>query len=399
MRVLMVAPHIHRDATGEEFVAYKWAEALSEHLELTVFAFQDEGKVALGDLLPNARVVTTPRPSWATKLGRLEAMAKPSYPVWAARLKRWLKHELRQGVQYDVAHQIMPQAPRYVSPLRGFGIPYILGPYGGLLETPEGFAAECATAKWYTRFRVLDQWRLSWDPFLRRSISEAQLVLGVAPYVAQSLASVPLCRFETVLELGVENVPAMPDRTSTGRLTLLHVGRGVRTKGLRDVVRAMGYLKDVPGLHLISAGEGEEIPICKQEAERLAVADRIEFLGQLPRNKIEDLYKSSDIFVFPSFREPAGNVVYEAMSWGLPVIAAARGGPDSIVDETTGLKVAVSTPDAMARDVAAAIRTLVENSDLRCELGAGGRQKLLREGLWQTKARHMLKIYESVSGA
>ena len=45
------------------------------------------------------------------------------------------------------------------------------------------------------------------------------------------------------------------------------------------------------------------------------------------RAEVEALYESHDLFCFPSFREPAGGVLYEAMRHGLPVITTDRGGP------------------------------------------------------------------------
>ena len=38
----------------------------------------------------------------------------------------------------------------------------------------------------------------------------------------------------------------------------------------------------------------------------------------------------SDLFVFPSFREPSGRVISEALTWGLPVITTNRGRPGAI---------------------------------------------------------------------
>lgn len=201
-----------------------------------------------------------------------------------------------------------------------------------------------------------------------------------------------------MLELGIDDIPPLPDRTGHAGLTLLHVGRGVRTKGLRDVVRAMGQLRDIPGLRLISAGAGEEIALCRAEAAALGIAEQVKFLGLIPRDQVEGLYREADIFAFPSFREPAGNVLYEAMRWGLPVIAADRGGPGHIVTDQTGIRVGVTTPDAMARDVAAAIRRLAEDPDLRQRMGAAGRDKVAAEGLWSDKAARLVRLYESVIG-
>jgi len=277
-------------------------------------------------------------------------------------------------------------------------LPYVVGPLGGALETPEAFRSEGQGAAWYTKARGLDRWRFRNDPWLRKSYADAALVLGVAPYVRDVLGDIPIQRFEPVLELGVTDVPPLPTRPErTSGLRLLHVGRGVRTKGLRDVVRAMGHLKDeLPDMTLTSAGAGEEIDVCKAEADALGISDRITFHGLIPREDVETLYEDADIFVFPSFREPAGNVVYEAMRWGLPIIAAARGGPDWIVDDHTGLKVAVTEPEQFARDIAEAIRTLAADPVRRRTMGQAAHAKLEREALWSVKAQGLAKLYAEV---
>ena len=333
----------------------------------------------LGEQLPAAEAITWPEPEIYNLAPRLNAMLKPDWFHYARRVRHFLRGNAHR---FDLAHQIMPQGLRYATPLHGMGLPYVVGPLGGALTTPPAFASEITGQSWFTKLRALDHVRLRHDPWLRRSYADAALVLGVAPYVREALASVPIRRYENVLELGIDG-PA-PDRRppNDGRIRLLHVGRGVRTKGLRDVIRAMGLLKDRTDLYLTSAGTGEEIEVCRREAAELGILDRISFRGLIPRAEVEELYATADIFVFPSFREPAGNVIYEAMRWGLPVIAAARGGPDHIVDDSCGMKIRVTEPKQYARDVAQAITALADDPALRRRLGEGARAKVLAEGLW-----------------
>ena len=99
---------------------------------------------------------------------------------------------------------------------------------------------------------------------------------------------------------------------------------------------------------------------------------------------------------FVSFREPAGGVLYEAMRHGLPVITADRGGPAGIVDASAGIKLPVTTPTDFASDIAAAIRRLACDPAQRIRLGDGARAKVQREGIWRTKARDMVALYQDI---
>ncbi len=395
LRVFMIMPHVSREAIGEAFSGFKWAEALSSRVNLTVAALEREGHTPVGEQLPLAEVVTWPEPWLFRKQTLFRSMAKPQWPFFAWHVRRLLK---RQAKRFDIAHQFLPMAMRYSTPLRGFGLPYVIGPLGGGLETPPGFLAETASARWFTKLRNLDSYRRRYDRGLRNTYADADLVLGVAPYIEQTLrrAQIPLRRYRNVLELGIEELAPLAERPARSGITLLHVGRGVRTKGLRDAVRALAQLRDRPDIRLVSAGAGEEIEICRAEAERLGVADRVTFLGWVPRTQVEELYASADIFVFPSFREPTGSVLYEAMRWGLPIIAARYGGPDWIIDDDCGLKVEVESPEQLTRDVAAAIRRLADDAPLRERLGAGGRAKLASEGMWGRKADWLVEEYRQI---
>ncbi|MEP5008375.1 glycosyltransferase, partial [Roseobacter sp.] len=289
------------------------------------------------------------------------------------------------------------QAARYASPLRHFDVPYIIGPLGGALNTPDAFRDEAASAPLFTRLRALDQMRFRYDPLLRASYSGAACILGVAPYVRDVLRDVPLRRFEPVLELGIDDVAPKVARPQTPRfMRVLHVGRGVRTKGLRDTVRAIALLKDLPEVTLTSAGDGEEIEACRAEAERLGIVDRVTFMGRVSREEVEQLYASHDLFCFPSFREAAGGVLYEAMRNGLPVITAERGGPAWIIDANSGFRVPVTTPETFAKDIAQGLRQMALDPETRCRLGAGARDKVAREGQWSGKADRLVDLYQSV---
>lgn len=398
MKVLLVAPNVDGTDVGEALMAYKWAEALGPLVDLTVLTFQRPGRPDVAAQLPRARVVTWPEPAWAMAHERLNAMLKPAWPVFARQVRGWIGAALTRGERFDIAHQLMPQAARYASPLRHFGIPYVIGPLGGALETPEAFRAEVAGAPVFTRLRALDACRFRHDPWLRQSYARAACILGVAPYVEEVLADIPLRRFESVLELGADDVAPVRMRAGRpGTLAVLHVGRAVRTKGLRDAVRALAQLPDLPGVTLTSAGAGEDLEPCRAEAARLGIAHRVRFLGRVPRVEVEALYETHDVFCFPSFREPAGGVLYEAMRHGLPVVTADRGGPGWIVDDASGLRIPVSDPETYARAIAAALRRLAGDPGLRARLGAGARDKVAREGKWPAKAARLVALYADIA--
>ncbi len=97
---------------------------------------------------------------------------------------------------------------RYPCPARGLGLPYLIGPVGGSLESPPAFAAEEGTAPWYVGLRRLDALRIRVDPALRDTYEQASCVLGIAPYVKDFLAGTAIRRFEVMSETGISELPA-----------------------------------------------------------------------------------------------------------------------------------------------------------------------------------------------
>lgn len=385
---------------GETMTAFKLVRELAQRCDMTVLAFERDGQRPLQEQLPDAHVITWPEPTWLSRVERLNAMMRPGMFGFASKIRKWVRSAQRDGAHFDLAHFLLPRAPRYPVPFYGLGLPYIVGPVGGALPNPPGFKSEMDAESWYVRLRVFDGARFARDPWLRRSYGAADMVLFVAPYMREVMRDVPMRSYRSFLGLGLDSVPDAVERHPIpDKMKMLHVGRAVRSKGLRDVVRALAHIPDLPNVRLTSIGGGDEIAICKAEAERLGVASRVRFLGNMPRHEIDAYYRTCDALVFPSFRESMGGVLYEAMGWGLPIITASAGGPDWIVDDHCGLKVDPTTPEQFSTQLASAIRTLASDPDMRVALGAAGRKKVLDDALWPKKAEVMMKIYENVLAA
>lgn len=396
-KVLALAPYCDGTDVGEAWCAFQWINELSKEADVTLFSLERPGRKPLADQLPNTRVISRHEPAWARKHERLNAMAKLSYTTFSNWAKAQIRKLLADGECFDVAHQFSPIALRFPSPLKHFDIPYVLGPLGGSLSTPEAFRRECETAAWYTHMRGVDGFRLRYDPFLKSSYRNASAVLGVAPYVEGLLQHCKVQRFEVMSELGIAEIKTpTPEKFSREGIRLLHVGRGVRTKGLRDLIRALAHLKDVEGLHLHVAGKGPEMPVCEQLATDLDVSHLVTFHGQITRAEVDKLYAQADVFAFPSFREPSGSVVYEALSHGVPSIVANRGGPGFVVDDTCGFRVSVTEPETFSLQIANAIRTLASMPELRRRLSEGALQKMQQIALWPSKIAALLDLYQSI---
>jgi glycosyltransferase involved in cell wall biosynthesis len=399
-RVLLIAPYADGTDVGEAWSTHQWAERLSTRCELTVLTARKRTRASAVDQLPDARVIEWDEWPIVGRHDRFNSMLKPAYIGFYRTARKWIRRELARGTHFDLVHQVAPLALRYACPAIGLGLPTIIGPLGGSLDSPPDFEHEFGTEPWYVKLRRLDRWRLRRDRTLRSTFADADCVVGVAPYVHELLESCGISprRFELMNETGVIELPEpVTCEPLDGRgLRLLFVGRIVRSKGVRDAVRAMAKLGDVPDLRFDVVGDGDDAAACRGEAERLELGDRVVFHGKRPRAECDDFYRSADVFFFPSMREPSGNVVLESLSHGLPVIAADRGGPGYVVDDSCGVKVPVETPDQFADDLAAAVRRFVDEPDLAVRLSSGARARVESIALWENKVDWLLGLYDEL---
>jgi glycosyltransferase involved in cell wall biosynthesis len=399
LKLLVVAPTCDGTDVGEAWVAHQWVSRLARRHDVTLLTYHKRGRTPAAEQLSGLRVVEWAEPPVVGRAERLNSMLKPAYFPFYAKARRWIREAQARGEHFDLAHQPVPVAMRYPSPVAGLGIPYLIGPVGGSLDSPQAFKAEEGTNPWFVGLRNLDSLRIRRDPLLRKSYEDASVVLGIAPYVRDNLAGLSIKRFEVLSETAIDGVAPEVDRAArTGPLRLLFVGRLIRTKGVRDAVRAMAQLRDVNTV-LDVIGDGPEREACEALVTELGLAGKVVFHGRLPREEIDTFYRDADVFVFPSYREPGGNVAFEAMAFGLPLIVCDRGGPGNVVDDSCGIKLPAVSPDQLARDVAGAVRTLAADPTRRLALGAGARRRVQRIALWDSKIDDVDALYEQVLAA
>lgn len=393
LKLLLIAPTCNGEDVGEAWVAYQWARRLGERHDVTLLTYHKRGSTPAARQLSGLRVIEWLEPPWLGRAERFNSMLKPAYIPFYIKARRWIREALARGEHFDVAHQPVPVAMRYPSPASGLGIPLILGPVGGGLPSPPGFSNDEGRQPWFMALRGLDGFRRRHDRLLRATYGNAKCVLGIAGYVEEQLKPMPIQQFEVMRDIGLDDVPAPIDRSGrTGPVRLLFVGRLVRTKGVRDAIRAMALLKDVP-VRLDIVGEGNDRSECEALVESLALHGRVAMHGWRGKAEVADFYRAADIFVFPSYREPGGSVVVEAMGYSLPLVVVNRGGPGSTTSDACAIRLPVSTPEALAADLATAIRKLAGDPRLRLDMGAASHAHVVKTALWSAKLDRMDAIY------
>lgn len=156
-----------------------------------------------------------------------------------------------------------------------------------------------------------------------------------------------------------------PEWLPAGAPLVLALGRLHRNKAFDVLIRAMCR---VPDAVLLIAGEGPERGALEELARREGVAARVRLPGW--REDSGALLAAADLLVCPSRHEPLGNVIIEAFSARLPVVAAASQGPVELI--TSGAN-GMLTPVDDVPALAAAIVSVLRDPALARRLAQAGR--------------------------
>ncbi|OGT05212.1 MAG: hypothetical protein A2143_09090 [Gallionellales bacterium RBG_16_57_15] len=126
---------------------------------------------------------------------------------------------------------------------------------------------------------------------------------------------------------------------------------------------------------VIVAGSGAELPSIQAEVQRMGLADRFIFLGNVPNREIQQLYAVADIFLHPTYNEGFPRVVIEAMAAGLPIVSTDAGGTRELMGEVqSSLVVSRDEPQAFAL----CLEKMIADSSLRQRLASENRSYVER---------------------
>jgi phosphatidyl-myo-inositol dimannoside synthase len=153
-------------------------------------------------------------------------------------------------------------------------------------------------------------------------------------------------------------------------LAVARLAASEQYKGVDRLIEAVAQLRtEVPRLHLVVIGGGDDLARHVKLAADLGVADQVRFFDNLSREEIAACYSKADVFAMPSTGEGFGLVFLEAMAFAKPLIGAAAGGiPDVVEDGENGFLVSPGDAEQLAN----VLQRLVTNKRLCIELGRRG---------------------------
>lgn len=172
---------------------------------------------------------------------------------------------------------------------------------------------------------------------------------------------------------------------------LLTVARLVPWKGTDRLIQAVAA---VPDVRLLVAGDGPDEARLRASVNRERLAERVQFLGRVPRETLALYFRAVDYTVLYSGYEGLSHTLLESLLAGTPVIASDKGGnPEVVTHGVNGLLVPYADGDALT----AALRTAF-SGDTRVRLAAHTQQGLDRFR-WEVMVDQTVAVLEAAQQA
>lgn len=172
-----------------------------------------------------------------------------------------------------------------------------------------------------------------------------------------------------------------------------NAGRLVRQKGQKYLIElALRLKKKMDNFKILIAGEGKMENELSNLVSKNKLDQHFEFVGFV--DDMKGFMKAIDIFVLTSIWEGFGYVLVEAMATCRPIVAfEISSNPEIVEDESTGFLVKAFDLDVMAERVL----QLIENEDLRKEMGENGRKRVENYFSIESTQKNLEKLLKDYS--
>ncbi len=174
-------------------------------------------------------------------------------------------------------------------------------------------------------------------------------------------------------------------------IKLLTVGRLSVTKRVEMLIDAVETLhRDGCKVHFTIVGGGAMQQKLKQIVLQRNLSSVIEITGRIDAEKMPQVYRQSDIFVSATMQEGMSNAMLEAMASGLPIITTRCEGLEELIADNG---IIVEQPND--RDIAAAIRLLIEDRQAYKQMSAASRKRAALF-TWSSVASRYIEYYRKI---
>ena len=405
MRTILVSAYACEPLKGsEQGVGWNWVLQMAKYNHVHVIT-RANNRIPIETHLPAdvAENITFHYYDTADVIRKLKNRAKGLYFYyfcWQVGITPLVRKLIRQ-YHFDYSMHLTFGSMWMPTFLPFFKTPFIWGPIGGGDGEPTSFLKQLPIKQ---RLMQYGRWMMNRTSFLNPAIIvpgyRATAILTRTDNSADVIPKIFRPKVRTILETAMEpeifNFGTAPKKDNGKIIKLVFTGRLTPSKNVLSIVRALRFVPLSYPIQLTIIGSGSERSSIKQEVEKYRLQDRVQFISEVSRNEVLRELTQSDIYLFPSLREGGSWALMEAMAIGLPVICLNWSGMTVITDDSSAIRLPVTNPEQMPKDMAQAICRLIEHPEVRCKMGVAARERIKNVFNWEAKGEFMETLFSEL---
>ena len=404
MRTILISAYGCEPLKGSEAgVGWNWVIQMAQHNRLHVIT-RANNQASIEAHLPNELKNNIifhyyDAPSFIRQLKKRAKRLYFYYFVWQIGIIPIVRHIIKTE-RIDYTMHLTFGSMWMPTFLPFFSTSFIWGPIGGGDCEPRPFLKLLPfKQKVIQSFRYVMNALSFMHPGVMFAAYRAKVILARTPNTARAIPNCFRAKVQTILETAMED--SVFEHKCVYQLNddvvrMITTGRLLPNKNILTAVKSLGYIPKDYRVRLTIIGSGYQRREIEETAKRIGRSQDVVIIDELPREEVLAAVERSDIFLFPSLREGGSWSLMEAMAIGLPVICLDWAGMAIITDDNCAIRIPVSNPEQMPKDMAAAIITLIKNPGLREAMGKAGRNRIKEVYNWKTKGLFVEQLFNSL---
>lgn len=405
-RLLMLSYCFSPNGTMEERNGWQRAISSSKDFDVTVLyrpsvAVSELEKHVPRDIRPGGLTFIPVSEGWLSlALSKIELLFYSRYRHWH-RLAYHVAAKLHSDDPFAISHLVTLCGFREPGFVWQLDIPHVWGPIGGTHHFPRSFLK---SLDWWNQYRErirswINHYQLHWSPRVRAAMQRSVAVVAATSESQLALKQGFGISAEIELETGIDHPIAPPRqlRASDAPFRILWAGRLRAWKGLPILLHAIANLPKSLPIEVRVLGDGSSRKSWQKLAQRLGIAERIEWIAWPSYRETLPYYNWADAFAFTSLRDTSGTGLLEALAAGCPIIGMNHQGAFDIMTDQCAVRIQPTEWLATVNGFRDGIEALARDAGKHLYLSHGASERA-RDFEWRTRSSCFASIYRNVAG-
>lgn len=404
-RILLIAYACRPGESSEREVGWRWANLIQRNHDVTVLTRETHRPYIEAELArfevnkPTPEFLYYDLPAWAARFKRGERGLYLYYALWTlfAVIKA---RKMNKGGRWQITHFLTFGTLLWPQFAFLMNTAYVLGPVGGGERIPLSMIASFSPGtQLKILLRRLTQKLLFFNPVYRANLRRADKIFA---RTRETLEMIPACyhaKSQLLLETAISpsQIEACSPQRTNDCLEIVSVGRLIASKFNPLMLEALAQFKAAWNrpFRVTIIGDGPERTRLESLRDRLGLTE-VHFVGKKSAQDVFAVLHRSDIYFSTTMKEGGTWAFFEAIACRVPIVCLKVNGPDMIVGDGCGIKVApTSYADACAA-LADGLLKLATHPEVRMDYAERALEYIKHTYTWERVAQHVDAAYEEI---